>query len=173
MTIPEIPGSSPINPTNGPQSAASSQRANASDAPLPLVSETTETEQTDQTPPQKRAQQNLENAIKNKNAYYNQTGPFGWIGQAIDRQKIGSEIVISGLKGKTLGEVKEMYNLPDGSLRHMRVSGGGNFDLHKVPDDSVYVNVNDVANGLGITVDQLKDMFPDEQFSTWYFGTGK
>jgi hypothetical protein len=123
---------------------------------------------------QDAAKARLTENIKNGDALYNQTSPIGWFGQVIDGQKVGSEIIITGIpEGTTLGQVSAMYNLPAGSLRHNSAGGGGNFNLHKVCGGTVSVHVDHMAQGLGITTDALKDMFPDEAFSNWHFGTGK
>ena len=123
---------------------------------------------------QDAAKANLQACIESGDAIYNQTSPIGWLGQFIDGQKVGSEIIISGFpEGTTLGQVSAMYNLPAGSLRHNSSGGGGNFNLHKVCGGTVSVSIKDMAEGLGISTDDLKAMFPDESFSNWHFGTGR
>ena len=117
----------------------------------------------------------LKSDIKNGNALYNETGPFGAIGTLIDKGRVDNEIIISGFsKGTTLGDVRKKYNLPPGSLRHLVTSGGGNFDSYKVSDlgGQVVIFADDMEQGLGVSAKELKKMFPDKQFSPWHsFGT--
>ena len=122
-----------------------------------------------------KAQKALETDIKNGNALYNETGPFGAIGTLIDKGRVDNEIIISGFpKDTTLGDVRKKYNLPVGSLRHLVTSGGGNFDSYKVSElgGQVVIFADDMQEGLGVSAKDLKKMFPDKQFSPWHsFGT--
>ena len=72
----------------------------------------------------------------------------------------GAEIVISELPEniKTLGDVKEYYNLPDGCLRNNVEKGGGNFDTYEAKAP-IYIHVGTLAEGLGITADQVEALF--------------
>ena len=119
----------------------------------------------------------LKSDIKNGNALYNETGPFGAIGTLVDKGRVDNEIILSGFpKDTTLGDVRKKYNLPVGSLRHLVTSGGGNFDSYKVSelDGPVYIFADDMQKGLGVSADELKEMFPEKQFSPWNkFGTKK
>ena len=115
----------------------------------------------------------LKSDIKNGNALYNETGPFGAIGTLIDnKRRVDNEIIISGFpKDTTLGDIKKKYNLPAGSLKHLVKSGGGKFDNHKAPS-TVVIFADDMQEGLGVSAKELKKMFPAKQFSPWYsFGT--
>lgn len=113
----------------------------------------------------------LKSDIKNGNALYNETGPFGAIGTLIDKGRVDNEIILSGFpKGTTLGDVRKKYNLPVGSLRHLVTSGGGNFDSYKVSElgGQVVIFADDMEQGLGVSAKELKQMFPDKQFSPWH-----
>ena len=112
----------------------------------------------------------LKSDIKNGNALYNETGPFGAIGTLIDKGRVDNEIILSGFpKDTTLGDVRKKYNLPVGSLRHLVTSGGGNFDSYKVSElgGQVVIFADDMEQGLGVSAKELKQMFPDKQFSPW------
>ena len=113
----------------------------------------------------------LKSDIKNGNALYNETGPFGAIGTLIDKGRVDNEIILSGFpKDTTLGDVRKKYNLPVGSLRHLVTSGGGNFDSYKVSElgGQVVIFADDMEQGLGVSAKELKQMFPDKQFSPWH-----
>lgn len=113
----------------------------------------------------------LKSDIKNGNALYNETGPFGAIGTLIDKGRVDNEIIISGFpKDTTLGDIRKKYNLPVGSLRHLVTSGGGNFDSYKVSElgGQVVIFADDMQEGLGVSAKELKQMFPDKQFSPWH-----
>jgi len=134
---------------------------------VPMVEENTKT------PEQTKATNNLQITISDGNATYNESNLLGDIASFFMDKNVGNYIVIEGLpEGITLGEIKSKYNLPDGSLRHMVISGGGSFDAHTAPTGSkgayFYVYDNDLAEGLGISTRELKDMFPETQFSPWY-----
>ena len=113
----------------------------------------------------------LKSDIKNGNALYNETGPFGAIGTLTDKGRVDNEIILSGFpKDTTLGDVRKKYNLPVGSLRHLVTSGGGNFDSYKVSElgGQVVIFADDMEQGLGVSAKELKQMFPDKQFSPWH-----
>ena len=113
----------------------------------------------------------LKSDIKNGNALYNETGPLGAIGTLIDKGRVDNEIILSGFpKDTTLGDVRKKYNLPVGSLRHLVTSGGGNFDSYKVSElgGQVVIFADDMEQGLGVSAKELKQMFPDKQFSPWH-----
>ena len=173
MAIPGMSGATPMDPMDSGKATRTKQTSKVGNVPMADANRDVTAEQQAQKK-QDAAKAQLQTDIKNGNALYNQTSPIGWLGQIIDGQKIGSEIIISGLpEGTTLGDVSKMYNLPAGSLRHNSAGGGGNFDKHKVYGGTVTVHVDDMATGLGITTNALKDMFPDEAFSNWHFGTGR
>ena len=120
-----------------------------------------------------KAEKALENDIKKGNAIYNESNIIGDAIALIFDKNVGNYVVIKGFdKDTTLGEIREKYNLPNGSLRHMVPKGGGNFDTYKVPSNDnggyVYIYDNDIAEGLGVSTRELKGMFPDKQFSPWY-----
>lgn len=166
-------GNNPVQGQTGIHSTGTQQTSGAGNVPMADASRDITAEQQAQKK-KDAAKAKLTAEIQNGNALYNQTSPLGWLGQVIDGQKVGSEIIITGIpEGTTLGQVSKMYNLPAGALRHNSAGGGGNFDQHKVCGGTVSVNIEHMAEGLGITTDQLKDMFPDEAFSNWHFGTGK
>lgn len=117
-----------------------------------------------------KAQAKLKEDIKNDNVFYNETGIFGAIGTLIDKGRIDNEIRFFNFpKDTTLGDIKKRYNLPPGSLRHLVTTGGGDFDSYKVSelDGPVYIFADDMQKGLGVSADELKEMFPDKQFSPW------
>ena len=64
-------------------------------------------------------------------------------------------------KNTTLGDIKMMYNLPDGTMyQNIRDDYGGNRDLYKVPigpDDKPYVVINskDLSTATGISEENL------------------
>lgn len=166
-------GNAPIGRINSP--SASGTRSTGETGNIPMADANKDVTAEEQAKKkQDAAKAKLTEEIAKGNALYNQTSPIGWLGQAIDGQKVGSEIIITGIPdGTTLGQVSRMYNLPAGALRHNSAGGGGDFDKHKVCGGTVTVHVDHMASGLGITTDQLKEMFPDEAFSNWHFGTGK
>lgn len=124
-----------------------------------------------------KAQAKLKEDIKNNDILYNETGIFGALGTLFDKGRIDNEIIFSDFpEGTTLGDIRKRYNLPPGSLRHLVSSGGGNFDSYKVSelDGPVYIFADDMQKGLGVSAGELKEMFPDKQFSPWNkFGTKK
>ena len=77
-----------------------------------------------------------------------------------DTPQKGPEIVISTLPEnvKTLGDVKKYYNLPDGCLRNNVKNGGGNFDTYEA-EAPIYIHVETLAKGLGVTPDQVEALF--------------
>ncbi len=166
-------GNNPIQGKNGAKVSGTQKTNGAGNIPMADANrDITAEEQAKKK--QDAAKAKLTEEIAKGNALYNQTSPIGWLGQVIDGQKVGSEIIITDIpEGTTLGQVSKMYNLPAGALRHNSAGGGGNFDLHKVCGGTVAVNIEHMAEGLGITTDQLKEMFPDEAFSNWHFGTGR
>ncbi len=159
-------GANNINAVYGTQGTAPIAKDNEIGT-IPMVNEDEKTKES------KKAEKTLENDIKNGNAIYNESNIIGDAFALVFDKKAGNYIIISGLEeGTTLGEIREKYNLPPGSLRHMVTKGGGNFDTYKVPsnDNGGYVHIydDDLAEGLGISTRELKGMFPDKQFSPWY-----
>lgn len=67
-------------------------------------------------------------------------------------------------KNTTLGDIKERYNLADGTMyQNIRDDYGGNRDKYKVPigpDDEPYVSINsiDLSTATGISEENLKAM---------------
>ncbi len=167
-----------VNGTNGVNAASSlysTSEVSASNSSseigtIQMVSEDSKSEETQKA---NKAKQTLENDINKGNAIYNQTNWFGNFIAAVEDDKMGDFVIIKGLPNDiTLGEIKVKYNLPDGSLKHMISSGGGNFNTYNPPtnSDGGYVRIysDDFAEALGISTRELKGMFPDKQFSPWY-----
>ena len=74
--------------------------------------------------------------------------------------KKGAEIVLNELPDdcKTLGDVKAKYNLPDGCLINNVMQGGGNLDEYEAVAP-IYIHVETLAKKLGITPEQIEDLF--------------
>ena len=72
------------------------------------------------------------------------------------------DIYINIPKGTTMGKIKEMFNLPDGSLRnYSRVAGspGGNMDTFETFSNQVWFSAEDFAKGNNMTLEEVKAMF--------------
>ena len=173
MAIPGMSGASPMDPME--PNAPITSKPEVTNDPLPLVADKKDVKDETQTPPQKKAQASFKEYINNGNALYNETSLIGLTAQLFSKQKMGNEIIVDGFpKGTTLGDVKKMFNLPDGSLRHMVARGGGDFDKYKVEElgRQVIIPAKSLEDAFGISSSELKKMFPDEQYSNWHFGTG-
>lgn len=125
---------------------------------------------------QKKAKETLTKAIADGNADYNQTNLLGSLGGLIFDKNGGDYVTLSVPNGTSLGDIRKQYNLPPGSLRHLVISGGGDFDSYIIGSKScpgpAYIYTDNLAEGLGITKRELKGMFPPEHFSSWYNLTG-
>lgn len=152
----EVQSTSSVGGTKGTKPASGTKN-------VPMVDEK------NQKPEQQvKAKKALEKEIKSGNAVYNETSFFGVIGTLVERGRIDNEVLITVPSGTKLGDIRKKYNLPPGSLRHMVTSGGGNFDSYEV-SGIVNIYADDMEKGLGVSGKELKKMFPDKQFSSWYF----
>lgn len=171
MAIPGMSGATPMDPM-GP-STPIGQGPEAANSPLPLVSEQPPENANGQTPPQKKAEQSLKQQITNGTASYSEAGLGTYIGQAIDHQRFGDQVYLTGFeKGTTLGDIEKQYNLPKNSLKHMYTKSKIGYKSEEAPS-VVYVTASNVAEGMGKTTKELKAMFPDNLISPWYDPTEK
>ncbi len=72
------------------------------------------------------------------------------------------DIYISIPKGTSMGAIKAMFNLPDGSLRdYCRVAGspGGNMDTFTTISNQVWFSAENFAKGNNMTLDEVKALF--------------
>lgn len=75
------------------------------------------------------------------------------------------EIIVKVPTGTTLGEVKRMYNLPDGSLTNYAKCAQhapGNRDLIQVDAGEVWFSLKGFAEGNGMTVAEVKALFDNK-----------
>ena len=166
MAIPGMSGAAPMDPM-GPTGAAAAPEPTAPSDPLPLVSGETPAPD-DRTPKEKAAETKIAAQIAAKTASYSEAGPGTIIGQAIDHQRFGDQIYLTGFpEGTTLGDIEDQYNLPKNSLRHMYTETQGGYRSEKAPS-VVYVTASNVAEGMGKTTKELKAMFPKDMISAWY-----
>lgn len=110
---------------------------------------------------QKVALNNFENAVKAGNVKFEEPNLLARILGSEDNFKITIDD-----KNTTLGDVKILYNLPDGALTeggNIIDDYGGNRDLYKVPigaDNKPYIRINakDLSTATGISEENLKNM---------------
>lgn len=108
---------------------------------------------------QQEALNNFKNEIKAGNVKYDEPN---WFLKLLGAEN--SFIVTLNDKSITLGDIKERFNLADGSMyQNIRDDYGGNRDKYKVPigpDDKPYVSINsiDLSTATGISEENLKAM---------------
>lgn len=106
---------------------------------------------------QQEAYSNFTDAVKAGNVKYDEPN---WFLKLLGAEN--SFIITLDDKNTTLGDIKERFNLGDGSMyQNIRDDYGGNRDKYKVPigaDDKPYVSIDskDLSTATGISEENLK-----------------
>ena len=160
MTVSGIHSAEGAAPVSTPQTDVTSKTTSKKD--VPMTSGKTQA-QRDEEAKQQKARKALMEAIANGNVTYMNLNPVIAFYQFTEKQAYGDQLSITNIpEGTTLGQVKRQYNLPDGALKHMWTKKTDNYDLDSAPvrNGYVYFTVSEFAKNNGLTVDDVKKMFP-------------
>ena len=119
-----------------------------------------------------KAKSELQKAIDAGNVKYESPNIIDKIAGLIMDEKWGDYIVVKGIEpGTTLGEIKKLYNLPDGSLRHNTVRLGVNFmdDIELTGDDQTgngtcqaIIYLSDLSTALDLSPEEIQKMIENK-----------